>query len=202
MVDGLLDDAADCVRGFFARRLVSVGAADRGVFSRGTIPLVLSCWRQAGLWERFLVRRSPAIRLKAFCRRCSWRCAPSGCTRRKTRWSRNCSRPAATFSPSSCSAACCPAATGEAGRDAAAPQSGVLARRDGLGAGMRDLAFWEDWGLPALMVLIACDLQLFLESRFAADSFKRLGSGLRTGGDDSMPSPRTISTAAGPYHLT
>ena len=34
--------------------------------------------------------------------------------------------------------------------------------------------FTEDWGLPALMVLIACDLQLLLEARFAADSFKRL----------------------------
>lgn len=34
--------------------------------------------------------------------------------------------------------------------------------------------FWEDWGLPALAVLIASDLQLFFESRFAADSFQRL----------------------------
>ena len=34
--------------------------------------------------------------------------------------------------------------------------------------------FTEDWGWPALMVLITCDLQLLLESRFAADSFKRL----------------------------
>jgi hypothetical protein len=34
--------------------------------------------------------------------------------------------------------------------------------------------FTEDWGLPALMVLITCDLQLLLEARFAADSFKRL----------------------------
>jgi len=34
--------------------------------------------------------------------------------------------------------------------------------------------FTEDWGWPAFMVLIACDLQLFLETRFAADSFKRL----------------------------
>jgi hypothetical protein len=32
----------------------------------------------------------------------------------------------------------------------------------------------EDWGWPALMVLIACDLQLLLEARFAVDSFKRL----------------------------
>ena len=34
--------------------------------------------------------------------------------------------------------------------------------------------FTEDWGLPALMVLITCDLQLLLEARFEADSFKRL----------------------------
>jgi hypothetical protein len=35
--------------------------------------------------------------------------------------------------------------------------------------------FWDDWGWPALMVLITCDLQLFLQTRFAPDSFKRLG---------------------------
>jgi hypothetical protein len=35
--------------------------------------------------------------------------------------------------------------------------------------------FWEDWGTPALMVLMACDLQLIFLSRFAADSFRRLG---------------------------
>ena len=34
--------------------------------------------------------------------------------------------------------------------------------------------FWIDWGWPALMVLITCDLQLLLEARFAADSLKRL----------------------------
>jgi hypothetical protein len=34
--------------------------------------------------------------------------------------------------------------------------------------------FTEDWGWPALMVLITCDLQLLLEARFAPDSFKRL----------------------------
>jgi len=34
--------------------------------------------------------------------------------------------------------------------------------------------FWEDWGMPALAILIASDLQLFFESRFAADSFQRL----------------------------
>ena len=35
--------------------------------------------------------------------------------------------------------------------------------------------FWDDWGWPALMVLMTCDLQLLLQARFAADSFKRLG---------------------------
>jgi hypothetical protein len=34
--------------------------------------------------------------------------------------------------------------------------------------------FTSDWGWPALMVLIAGDLQLLLESRMATDSFKRL----------------------------
>ena len=34
--------------------------------------------------------------------------------------------------------------------------------------------FTEDWGWPALMVLVAGDLQLVLQARFAADSFKRL----------------------------
>ena len=34
--------------------------------------------------------------------------------------------------------------------------------------------FTEDWGWPALMVLITCDLQLLLQTRFAPDSFKRL----------------------------
>jgi hypothetical protein len=34
--------------------------------------------------------------------------------------------------------------------------------------------FAEDWGWPALMVLAAGDLQLLLQSRFAAGSFKRL----------------------------
>jgi hypothetical protein len=33
--------------------------------------------------------------------------------------------------------------------------------------------FWEDWGWPALAVLITCDLQLLLLARFAADSFQR-----------------------------
>jgi len=35
--------------------------------------------------------------------------------------------------------------------------------------------FWEDWGWPALMVLVAVDLQALLQMRFAPDSFKRLG---------------------------
>jgi len=34
--------------------------------------------------------------------------------------------------------------------------------------------FTEDWGWPALLVLITGDLQLLLQARFAADSFKRL----------------------------
>jgi hypothetical protein len=34
--------------------------------------------------------------------------------------------------------------------------------------------FTEDWGWPALMVLITCDLQLLLQARLPADSFKRL----------------------------
>jgi hypothetical protein len=35
--------------------------------------------------------------------------------------------------------------------------------------------FWEDWGWPALMILIASDLQQFFEMRFEVDSLKRLG---------------------------
>jgi hypothetical protein len=35
--------------------------------------------------------------------------------------------------------------------------------------------FWLDWGWPALMVLAASDVELLLETRFAPDSFKRLG---------------------------
>jgi hypothetical protein len=34
--------------------------------------------------------------------------------------------------------------------------------------------FWMDWGWPALMVLLACDLQLLLASRLAVDSLRRL----------------------------
>lgn len=40
--------------------------------------------------------------------------------------------------------------------------------------GFKANRFWEDWGWPALMVLLTGDLQLLLEARFAADSFKRL----------------------------
>lgn len=35
--------------------------------------------------------------------------------------------------------------------------------------------FWQDWGWPAFMVLIAWDLQSFLETRFNPESLKRLG---------------------------
>lgn len=38
--------------------------------------------------------------------------------------------------------------------------------------------FWDDWGWPALMVLIAADMQSLLETRFTSDSFKRLGLSL------------------------
>jgi hypothetical protein len=34
--------------------------------------------------------------------------------------------------------------------------------------------FWDDWGLPALMVLIALDLDSLLDTRLPADSVKRL----------------------------
>lgn len=34
--------------------------------------------------------------------------------------------------------------------------------------------FWIDWGWPALMVLLASDLQLLLAARLAVDSFRRL----------------------------
>jgi len=40
--------------------------------------------------------------------------------------------------------------------------------------GFKAVRFAADWGWPALMVLITCDLQLLLEARLAADSFKRL----------------------------
>ncbi len=35
--------------------------------------------------------------------------------------------------------------------------------------------FWDDWGAPGLMILIAGDLQLLFETRFPVDSLKRLG---------------------------
>ena len=35
--------------------------------------------------------------------------------------------------------------------------------------------FWDDWGTPALMVLIVLDLDLLLQTHLAADSPKRLG---------------------------
>jgi hypothetical protein len=41
--------------------------------------------------------------------------------------------------------------------------------------GFKVSRFWTDWGWPALMVLAASDLQLLMETRFAADSLKRLG---------------------------
>ena len=41
--------------------------------------------------------------------------------------------------------------------------------------GFKVSRFWDDWGWPALMVLMTCDLQMLLQARFAVDSFKRLG---------------------------
>ncbi len=41
--------------------------------------------------------------------------------------------------------------------------------------GCQTFRFWEDWGAPALMVLMAGDLQLWFQQQFAFDSFKRLG---------------------------
>jgi hypothetical protein len=41
--------------------------------------------------------------------------------------------------------------------------------------GFKVSRFWLDWGWPALMVVAASDVQLLLETRFAVDSFKRLG---------------------------
>jgi hypothetical protein len=41
--------------------------------------------------------------------------------------------------------------------------------------GFKAERFWDDWGLPALMVLIALDLDLLLENRLPSDSVKRLG---------------------------
>jgi hypothetical protein len=44
--------------------------------------------------------------------------------------------------------------------------------------GFKVSRFWDDWGWPALMVLMTWDLQLFLQARFAENSFKRLGLAL------------------------
>ena len=41
--------------------------------------------------------------------------------------------------------------------------------------GFKVSRFWDDWGWPALMVLVTWDLQLFLQTRFAPESFQRLG---------------------------
>jgi len=40
--------------------------------------------------------------------------------------------------------------------------------------GFRVGRFWEDWGWPALMVLIATEIQSLLLAKFAADSLRRL----------------------------
>ncbi len=40
--------------------------------------------------------------------------------------------------------------------------------------GFRVSRFWEDWGWPALMVLIAMEVQFLLLANFAADSLRRL----------------------------
>lgn len=40
--------------------------------------------------------------------------------------------------------------------------------------GLRVSRFWTDWGWPALMVLVAGDLELFLQARLAANTFRRL----------------------------
>ena len=40
--------------------------------------------------------------------------------------------------------------------------------------GFRVSRFWEDWGWPALMVLIATEIQFLLLAKFAADSLRRL----------------------------
>jgi hypothetical protein len=40
--------------------------------------------------------------------------------------------------------------------------------------GFKTQRFWDDWGLPALMVLLAQDLDLWLALRLPADSVKRL----------------------------
>ena len=44
----------------------------------------------------------------------------------------------------------------------------------GMLLGLKVMRFWFDWGLPALMVLLACDLQLILQKYLAASSVKRV----------------------------
>jgi hypothetical protein len=44
--------------------------------------------------------------------------------------------------------------------------------------GFKVSRFWDDWGWPALMVLVTVDVQMFLQARFAPSSFKRLGLAL------------------------
>jgi len=41
--------------------------------------------------------------------------------------------------------------------------------------GCETYRFWEDWGAPALMVLVASEFQLLFESRLVIDSLQRLG---------------------------
>ena len=41
--------------------------------------------------------------------------------------------------------------------------------------GFKVARFWDDWGWPALMVLMTWDLQMLLQARVAENSFKRLG---------------------------
>ena len=40
--------------------------------------------------------------------------------------------------------------------------------------GFKVARFWSDWGWPALLVLITCDVELLLSSRVTADGFRRL----------------------------
>jgi hypothetical protein len=40
--------------------------------------------------------------------------------------------------------------------------------------GYKASRFWEDWGVPAMMVLLTMDLQAWFQQRFALDSCKRL----------------------------
>ncbi|HXF10077.1 MAG TPA: hypothetical protein VN625_04775, partial [Desulfuromonadaceae bacterium] len=40
--------------------------------------------------------------------------------------------------------------------------------------GCQTARFWEDWGMPALLVLMAVHLEAWFELRFVVDSFKRL----------------------------